>query len=681
MYNGQGGQGLGQNKFNKLLSRFNQPPPNPYQGNQKPMQMSGYMMPQQGYQPQYSYNRYNDMYDNEAISDDSSDGMHDDPNENEADPEVDLGSYVSNRGMMSLVSDNNLLGGMGGMPAMGNVDELLPEIPDIPAMARIADVNMEAEEEELTRHVGFVIKLNSRLVELNATVRALYPSLAEDLVDSVLSEFVEKEYVRLVESKVALEAKCNEYEVEIASLGAVKNLKNDLSSEVDRLRTLTAQYASNNNAEERDYREMLSSASRAYVNEIQKQLDIYREKVMILSQQNSNCMTAIKNSVHHQVQTQESIQNAYGELKPLQEHLQFLEDNQAEANADVDKLRVELSEKMERLEFKNKALQNELDILKHQSKNARSEKIANKAQIEEHIEFKYKEEIRGLQENLSKMMVERIEFEDQNAQRQKDEQERADKYRAKYESVKQHVKTLEMQKVEYTRVNMQLRQQNNEFRQMITTLQNQLKMISEQQQQQQQAQAYHHQQQQQQQPHHQQQQRLMQLEQQQKLMRQQNMLRARNASKHQHSLSQSNVNRKPHAHHKQANSYGPNQMQQQIDPNQNRKLWGKQTKELSTKGTKKRVLIEWHFVTSDTQPHTVVLQHTQDTKPKTRRMLWVDGVEKYNNKSSASSFRIEIDKDVVVVSIDQLDQYQYRLTINNATYQDAFKLWENRQKR
>eukprot|EP01083_Nonionella_stella_P141893 438021_1 len=103
---------------------------------------------------------------------------------------------------------------------------------------RDMSVNMEVEEEELTRRVGFVIKLNSRLVELNAT-----------------------------ESKMALEAKCNEYEVEIASLGAVKNLKNDLSSEVDRLRTLTAQYASNNNAEERDYREMLSSASRAYVNE------------------------------------------------------------------------------------------------------------------------------------------------------------------------------------------------------------------------------------------------------------------------------------------------------------------------------------------------------------------------------------------------------------------------------
>merc|ERR1712176_408030 len=114
-------------------------------------------------------------------------------------------------------------------------------------------------------------------------------------------------------------------------------------------------------------------------------------------------------------------------------------------------------------------------------------------------------------------------------------------------------------------------------------------------------------------------------------------------------------------------------------PQRHRQLWGKTTKLINQKGTKKRVLVEWHFVTSDSMPHTVVLQHTQDQNPKTRRMLWVAGSEKHNNKSSASSFRIEIDKDVVVVQIDQMDSYQYRLTINGATYSDAFKLWEQRQ--
>merc|ERR1719445_1048027 len=118
-----------------------------------------------------------------------------------------------------------------------------------------------------------------------------------------------------------------------------------------------------------------------------------------------------------------------------------------------------------------------------------------------------------------------------------------------------------------------------------------------------------------------------------------------------------------------------NSMPQRMD-SRPEELWGKSTKVISEKGSKKRVLVEWHFVTSDNQPHTVVLQHTQDTRPKTRRMLWVDGSEKYNNKSSASSFRIEIDKDVVVVSIDQLEEYQYRLTVNNASYADAFEQWK-----
>jgi len=58
---------------------------------------------------------------------------------------------------------------------------------------------------------------------------------------------------------------------------------------------------------------------------------------------------------------------------------------------------------------------------------------------------------------------------------------------------------------------------------------------------------------------------------------------------------------------------------------------------------------------------------------------FVDGSEKYNNKSSASSFRIDIDKDVIVVTIDEIKSYQYQLTINNVSYSDAFKLWEQRQ--
>ncbi|ETO16187.1 hypothetical protein RFI_21168 [Reticulomyxa filosa] len=78
-------------------------------------------------------------------------------------------------------------------------------------------------------------------------------------------------------------------------------------------------------------------------------------------------------------------------------------------------------------------------------------------------------------------------------------------------------------------------------------------------------------------------------------------------------------------------------------------------------------------------PHTIVLQHTQDNKAKTRRMLWVDGGEKYNNKSTASSFRIDIDRDVVVVTIELIgNEYQYRVAINGLNYSDAYQNWKTK---
>ena len=112
--------------------------------------------------------------------------------------------------------------------------------------------------------------------------------------------------------------------------------------------------------------------------------------------------------------------------------------------------------------------------------------------------------------------------------------------------------------------------------------------------------------------------------------------------------------------------------------------WGRKLKVISQKSSKKRVLVEWNFVTSDGAPHTIVLQHTQDSKVKTRRMLWVDQSEKYNNKSSASSFRIEIDQDVVVVQIEATngpEKYEYRLTINGKSYVEAFSEWKEKKEK
>ena len=45
-----------------------------------------------------------------------------------------------------------------------------------------------------------------------------------------------------------------------------------------------------------------------------------------------------------------------------------------------------------------------------------------------------------------------------------------------------------------------------------------------------------------------------------------------------------------------------------------------------------RACVQMCMCTAD-EPHTIVLQHTQDYKAKTRRMLWVDGSEKVQYSS------------------------------------------------
>merc|ERR1712244_19008 len=167
----------------------------------------------------------------------------------------------------------------------------------------------------------------------------------------------------------------------------------DLNEEISKMRSLIDAYSKkvqNNNIAERDYREMISMESRKYVNELQKQLNIYRDKGMVLMQNNNDCMNAIKSSVQHQKTTQESISNAYNELKPLSEHLAFLEENINESNQrnkeQIDSLNNEHDEKVKDLEFKCKNLQKELDIVQQQQRSAQSEKIANIAQIEVNLE-------------------------------------------------------------------------------------------------------------------------------------------------------------------------------------------------------------------------------------------------------------------------------------------------------
>ncbi len=112
------------------------------------------------------------------------------------------------------------------------------------------------EQEELQRHVGFAIKLNSGLAQSNA------------------AHLVKK----IIETKMLLEHKRNDYEQQIQMLLTVQNLNNDLTEEISRL--------SNNN----NYIQ--------YVSQLQKQSNIYRDKVIyssnaivIINYENNICKT------------------------------------------------------------------------------------------------------------------------------------------------------------------------------------------------------------------------------------------------------------------------------------------------------------------------------------------------------------------------------------------------------
>ena len=109
--------------------------------------------------------------------------------------------------------------------------------------------------------------------------------------------------------------------------------------------------------------------------------------------------------------------------------------------------------------------------------------------------------------------------------------------------------------------------------------------------------------------------------------------------------------------------------------------WKRQVNVLSQKPNQRSVMVDWSFLCpSDNGKHKVQFQHTQRPgKQRTRRLLWVDGSEKYNGVSEATSFRIEIDQSVVVVEIETSnigstnENYFYNFTIDGVTFEKAYK--------
>ena len=648
--------------------------------------------------------------------------------------------------------------------------------------------------------------MNHNLVSLACSLRTYHPKLDKNLQDTEMKELFDENYKKIMKDNEDLKKRINELTKQNGKLQMKKNIVNDMQSELDELTTVSRNFG---------------DLDKKYVKTIWKQNQEYRQGLIKMGTQACDYNDILNKSKNDLMNAQNNIgliskqlESYKDEITSLNQHIKYLEDNveeqQNNSNLKSDEIKQEMEQKMAKimkdkdvelkereseitdLKKRNLELNTKIAELTETIANGQSETMAMKDQIQQHAEYQARQQLKKMEDTLSKMTVQKIQMEDDFNSRMKIEQEKADKYRAKYESVKQHVKTLEMQKSEYTRVNMQLRNQNNQFRSMITQLQNQVRNgggipngqingsgrnlqnnngggnelldddnddgsndgaigpFARMNQQQQQRNGFGgrggppfgrgipprrgippHGRGHPGGPGMRGRGNPMMRGRGNPMMRGRGippqfgrgrgnpmmrgrgnpMMRGRGRvmppqfggngrgnggpnGQHQHASSvQSMPGAKQNGNNNNNNDQNGHQGSKSMvdkkisNPINNsvykpqRDLWGKRTKTISEKGNKKRVLVEWHFVTSDNQPHTVVLQHTQDNKPKTRRMLWVDGSEKYNNKSSASSFRIEIDKDVVVVSIDYVDsQYQYRLNINAMNYTEAFNLWKSRQK-
>ena len=117
-----------------------------------------------------------------------------------------------------------------------------------------------------------------------------------------------------------------------------------------------------------------------------------------------------------------------------------------------------------------------------------------------------------------------------------------------------------------------------------------------------------------------------------------------------------------------------------------------ETKKMTLKPQKKRAMIEWYFVTSNDKKHKITLQHTQDNKEKTKRIISVDDNVKMQCKTKQSIFTFQVENDLVVISVQNnsnidgehqnnvvVGQYKYNFEIDGMSYQQAIQDWKKRQ--
>ena len=128
---------------------------------------------------------------------------------------------------------------------------------------------------------------------------------------------------------------------------------------------------------------------------------------------------------------------------------------------------------------KSKHMEAEQQVLKEALNDQKSREMAITEQMQQRAEYQFRSQLREMEEKLSMMEANKIQSEDEWNERVNDERERADKYKAKYESAKGHLKQLEVQSNEYHRVMEELRVQNDELRNIIGQLQQQQRTLSD----------------------------------------------------------------------------------------------------------------------------------------------------------------------------------------------------------
>ncbi|ETO16188.1 viral A-type inclusion protein [Reticulomyxa filosa] len=359
---------------------------------------------------------------------------------------------------------------------------------------------------QLNRQCGFIILLNSRLIELQLESKLNFPKL--DLTKREEKLKVKKKnniyiyiipnanelfgihHEKLIQEKAELEKKRRSYEKELTQLRPLYQLNQDLNREILRLREANKSLTSNIKSivclfvclffANADIRSMLSEKSRQYVEEIERQVNYYRGHVVTLVNEVESLRQGCSICMDRLTESQKDLTSARDEMSALLSQMNEMEERTGSDKEDVRRMKQEIGHLKAQMETEKQSLQwqlehlrNEKDVLSEALSNERSKQVALEYQASSDI--KYEKQIKDLQDQLSMIEANTLQVQDQWEKRVKDNQELADKFRAKYESVKQHIKTLELQHGEYTRVNEALKKQNNEFRQMITKLQQQLK--------------------------------------------------------------------------------------------------------------------------------------------------------------------------------------------------------------